>query len=175
MKYANPKYLVDKKKAYRIHLGEYIWDFLKQRGIKKTQETGMMAAMYIADVYNDVPIAEYAISQVKKAPKKDIYLIDSLRHPTENEILKKQFKNYYVISVNTDPEIRYGRESRRARFGESITKPDFEARDRAELKMGVGILTAMADFSIDANQSLYSVYEQTEKILTKIKERAWDQ
>ena len=131
-------------------------------------QIGMMAAMYIADVYDDVPIAEYAISQIKKAPKRDIYVIDSLRNQKENEILKSHFKNYYVVSVNTDPDIRYGRESRRGRFGERLTKQDFESRDKGEIRMGVGILMALADFSVDANQSKYSVYEQINKILAKI-------
>jgi dephospho-CoA kinase len=68
------------------------------------------------------------------------------------------------LAILASPEVRYKRESKRARFGK-VSKLSFRVRDRGELRIGVGDLVASADYFIDANQSWPNIKKQASKIL----------
>lgn len=166
------EYLAKKPKATRIHLGEFIWDFLKRRGIKPTEETGIMASLFIWAEYGDIPVASWALKKVRVARGKKIIIIDALRTMEEARIFKSKFgDNFYLIAVLAGPTVRFGREKARARFGK-LSKLDFRMRDREELRVGVGDLIANSDYYIDANKGIADVKKQTDKILKQLSRSA---
>lgn len=162
------EHLAKKPKAQRIHLGDFIWDFLKRRGIKPTRETGLMASLYLWAEYGDIPVASWALKKIRAAKGKKTIIIDSLRTMEEARIFKSKFKdNFYLIAVLTGPKVRFEREKSRARFGK-LSKLDFRMRDREELRIGVGDLIASSDQYIDANVGIAGVKKQADIILKQI-------
>ena len=163
------EHLAKKPKAARIHLGEFIWQFLKRRGIKPTEETGIMASLFLWTEYGDIPVASWALRKIRAAKGKKIIVIDALRTMEEARIFKSKFgDNFYLIAVLAGPKIRFEREAKRARFGK-LSKLDFRMRDREELRVGVGDLIASADFYIDSNKGMAETKKQADTILKKLK------
>jgi len=159
------EHLARKPGAMRIHLGDFVWDWLKRRGVKPSEETGLMASLYLWAEYGDMPIAQWAINQIKKAKNKKLIIIDSLRTVEEARIFQLKFGNdFHVIAVLASPAVRLKRMQARARFG-PLTKLEFRMRDREELRIGVGDLIASSNHYIDGNQNMASVKKQTDGIL----------
>ncbi|MEM4714366.1 MAG: AAA family ATPase, partial [Candidatus Nanoarchaeia archaeon] len=71
-------YLVKKFGAKKIHLGDFIWQWLARQGVKPSEEAGIMASLYMWVEYGDIPIAKWADEQIKKSKEK-IIVLDSLR------------------------------------------------------------------------------------------------
>ncbi len=158
----------EEHKIKRIYLGDFIWKFLKKKGIKRSQDTGMMAGLALWASYDDIPIMQWAEKQMKKYKKQDFFILDSLRTETEHEFLKMKHDNYFLVAVVTNSDIRFQREKKRSRFREKINYEDFRRRDKEELRMGIGNLIARADFYIDANNSISDVNKQVDEIVKKL-------
>ena len=162
------EYLSKKPNAMRIHLGDFIWQFLKKRGIKPSAEMGTMASLFIWAEYGDIPIASWALKKIRAAKGKKIIILDSLRTVEEARIFKSKFKDdFHMVAVLTGPKIRLDREKKRARYGK-VSKLDFRMRDREELRIGVGDLIASADYYIDANSGMAAVKKQTDALLKQL-------
>ncbi|MFN7088715.1 MAG: AAA family ATPase [Candidatus Paceibacteria bacterium] len=160
-------YLVKKYKAEKIHLGDFIWQWLARQGIKPSEETGTMAALYMWVEYGDIPLAKWAYDRAKKSKAK-IVILDSLRTVEEARFFQLKFGNaFHVIAVLAAPAVRLKRLQSRARFGQ-ISKLEFRIRDREELRLGVGDLIASANHYIDANQPVPKVQKQTDTLIKRL-------
>jgi len=161
---------LNKKGGHRIHLGDFVWAFLKKRQIARTRETGMMAGLYFWAEYGDIPVADWAIKQIKGAKKKPkFFILDALRTMEERYLFMKEFgKNFKLIAVVAGPDVRFTREKARARFGEKIYGVDFRIRDREELTIGLGDVISCADYYIDANGPKKELLQQADEILKQI-------
>lgn len=162
-------HLAKKPGAVRIHTGDFIWEFLKKRGIKPTEESGVMATLFMWAEYGDLPVATWILRQMAKYKAKKIIIIDALRTVEETRILKDKFKDKFkLIAVLSPPTIRWERERKRARFG-PLSRLEFRIRDREDLRVGVGDLIANADYYIDASGSIAQNKTATDEVLKKIK------
>ena len=162
-------FFVKKHRAAKIHLGDFVWQWLAKQGIKPSEETGTMAALYMWIEYGDIPLVKWAEEQIKKSKAK-IIILDSLRTVEEARYFQMKYKdNFHVIAILTAPAIRLKRLQGRARFGE-ITKLEFRIRDREELRLGVGDLIASANHYINANNTISSVQKQTAGLYKHLKQ-----
>lgn len=162
------EHLAKKPKAARVHLGNFVWQYLQRRGIKPSEEIGIMASLFLWAEYADIPVAAWALRKVRTTKNKNLIILDALRTVEEARIFKSKFKdNFHIIAVLAGPETRYKRSAKRARFGK-LSKLDFRMRDREELRIGVGDLIASSDFYINANEGLASTKRQADKILKQI-------
>ncbi len=153
-------FFVKKHKAEKIHLGDFIWQWLARQGIRPSEETGNMASLYMWVEYGDIPLAKWTDEKIKKSKAK-IIVLDSLRTIEEARYFQLKYKdNFHVIAILTAPAIRLKRLQGRARFGE-LTKLEFRVRDREELRLGVGDLIASANHYVNANGTIQSVQKQT--------------
>ena len=156
--------ILNKKGVKLIHLGDFIWNYLKEQHIRRTQETGNMASLYFWAQYKDIPIAEWAYEQIMKKDS-EIYIIDGIRAVEEVQFFRHKFKNnFLLVSVLASPKIRKSREEKRKRF----RKIDFEVRDKEELTIGVGEVIAISDYYIDGNKTKKEVKKQAEAIFKEI-------
>ena len=106
---------LSKKRVKLIHLGDFIWEYLERKHIRRNQETGNMASLYFWAEYKDIPIAKWACEQINS--EHDVYIIDGIRTLEEVEFFRNKFKNNFtLISVLTSPKIRKKREKSRKRF-----------------------------------------------------------
>jgi dephospho-CoA kinase len=157
-------FLVKKYKAYKIHLGDFIWQWLAKRGVKPSEEAGTMASLYMWVEYADIPLVKWAEEQIKKSKAK-IILLDSLRTVEEARYFQLKYKDkFHIIAVLAAPAIRLKRLQSRARFGE-LTKLEFRIRDREELRLGVGDLIASSNHYINANGPVPSVQKQVDELM----------
>lgn len=162
------EHLAKKKGAFRVHTGDFIWEYLKRRGVKPTREAGLMASLYIWAEYGDIPVAAWVLRKIRAAKAKKVLIVDALRTMEETRIFKSKFKdNFHLIAVLAGPDVRFDREVKRARHGKT-SKLDFRMRDREELRVGVGDLISSADYYIDSNAGMAAVKKQTDKILKQI-------
>ena len=161
-------HLMKNYKAYKIHMGDFIWDFLKKRGIRPSEEMGSMVGLYLWAEYGDIPISDWANKKIKKSSAK-IILIDSIRTPEEVTFFRRQYgKKFQVIAVLAEPKTRFNRMKSRARFGK-VSNVAFKMRDDDEMIRGVGDVLVSANYEIDGNKSKSSVLKQTDKIMKAIK------
>ena len=161
-------YLAKKPGAMRIHLGDFIWDFLAKRGVKPSTEMGLMASLYLWAEYGDIPIADWAFKQIQKTKGKRLIIVDSFRTIDEAQLFQTRFGDkFHMIAVLASPSIRLKREQFRKRFG-TFSKLEFRMRDREELRLGVGDLIASSSHYIDANTSIQNVKKQADAVLKKI-------
>ncbi|MBS3065399.1 MAG: AAA family ATPase [DPANN group archaeon] len=161
-------YIEAKYKAQRIHMGDFVWNFLKKRGIRPSEEMGSMVGLYLWAEYGDIPISDWANKQVKKSKAK-IVILDSIRTPEEVTFFRRQYgKNFQVVAILAAPNVRFERMRKRARFG-NVPKITFKMRDDDELIRGVGDVMVSANYEIDGNKGKASVKKQTEKIMRSIR------
>lgn len=161
-------YLVKKYKAEKIHLGDFIWQWLARQGIKPTEEGGTMAALYMWVEYGDIPLAKWVDEQVKKSKAK-ILVLDSLRTIEEARYFQLKYgSRFHVIAILASPTIRLHRMQKRARFG-PLSKLEFRMRDREELRLGVGDLIASANHYIEGNQQIPEIQKQIGALIKKLK------
>ncbi len=160
---------IEKKyKAYKIHMGDFIWDFLKKRGIRPSEEMGSMVGLYVWAEYGDIPISDWANKKIKKSKAK-IILLDSIRTPEEVTFFRRQYgKKFLVVAVLAEPKRRFDRMKSRARFGK-VSNVAFKMRDDDEMIRGVGDVLVSANYEIDGNKSKSAVLKQTDKIMKAIK------
>lgn len=152
------------KGACWIHLGDYIWNYLKKKGVPLKQENEIKAGLFIHTHYKDVPIMRWGLKKIKECDKK-VCVLDSLRSVEEHLFFKNHFKRYCLVAVLADEKERFRRERVRARFGEKVTLNSFKKRDYGEKRLGVGALIKIADHYIDANKSIRSIKLQATNIL----------
>ena len=150
-------------KANVIHIGDFIWEYLRQHKIRRTQETGNMASLYFWAEYKDIPLAEWVYNQIIKSKDK-VFVVDGIRTLEEVQFFKNKFKNFKLVAILASPKVRKAREKKRKRF----SKIDFEVRDKEELTIGVGEVIALSDYFIDGNQTKKEVIKQANKIFKKI-------
>ncbi len=158
------EYLTKKYKALHIRTHEFIWNFLKARGVKPDEDTSMMAALYIWAEYGDLPLADWVLRQIR-ASKSKLVVIDSLRTTEEARIFKNKFKgNFHIVAVLASPQVRFDRQAKRARFG-PLTKLELRMRDREELRLGVGDLIASAEHYIDSNPGVEKIKPKIDELI----------
>jgi len=160
-------YAIQKFHAQKIHLADFIWQWLARQGIKPSEESGLMASLYMWVEYGDIPVARWAEEQIKKS-KANLIILDSLRTLEEaKEFQIKYGDAFHLIAILAAPAIRLERLQKRARFG-PITKLEFRMRDREELRLGVGDLIASSNHYIIANGTLEETKKQLDNLLKKL-------
>lgn len=165
------KYIAKKKDVHHIKLSDFIWRWLEEQGIKRTNVTGAMFGLYLHTVYNDTPIIKWTKKKIKKCIGAKVILLDSIRTATEYKKFKKKYgARFAMIAVVASPEIRMERAVSRARFGDTSER-SFKMREEEELKIGLGSVIAMADEYVDASRSKKDMLEQTEATYRRILRR----
>jgi dephospho-CoA kinase len=162
-------FFVKKHRAQKIHLGDFIWQWLARQGIKPTEQSGTMASLYMWVEYGDIPLAKWTEDQIKKSKTK-IIILDSLRTVEEARYFQIKYKdNFHVIAVLASPAARLNRLQARSRWG-PLSKLEFRVRDREELRIGVGDLIASANHYINANGTVQSVQKQVVGLYKHLKQ-----
>jgi dCMP deaminase len=132
-----------------------------------------------AGFFAEIVINKVINQQYKKA------VIDGIRNPAEIDVLKK-LKNFFLISVDAQREIRFKRIVERNRESDPRTWEDFlnvDNRDKGigekETGQGVGRCMGRADFILindstleEAKKKVEEVYEEIEK---RVSRPTWDE
>lgn len=96
-------------------------------------------------------------------------IIDGIRGIAEIEIYKKAFPtNLFVVSIEASRNIRYERIMRRRRKDATLTKEQFDERDKREKGWGIDQAMADADIVVINEGTLEEFRKEAERVLQEI-------
>lgn len=99
----------------------------------------------------------------------DLVLVDGVRRPKDIEYLRA-LPNFFLISISADQTLRWQRMRQRRQNKDDAEKTleQFKIDDEAESETLIDEVGETADFQIDNNGDLESLYQQLDVIMTKI-------
>ncbi len=111
-------------------------------------------------------LAEKLVEKIKSGNFERV-VVDGFRSVEEVKLFKENFKNFYLVLIDTDEEIRV---FRRKREDSTTSIEDFKKRDKRDVKeLGLGKVIEMADFTINNNEEgLENLNKKIDVLMKKI-------
>lgn len=146
--------IAKEKGAIIVNMG----DIIREESEKRKKPSGEVA-IELRKEQGKYVVAKLSIAKLKKImnnnhEKTHIYLIEGIRSPFEVELFKENFDNFQVVSVYTNPEIRFNRLKDRKRADDSINYQLFKERDERELGFGIDNVIENSEFLIKNENGL---------------------
>lgn len=108
-------------------------------------------------------VAKLTIKKIKKIIKNtepaNNIIVEGIRSPYEIELFRDAFPDFTLLSVFASPNTRFKRITERKREDDTTDINAFRARDKRELKFGIGSVIATSD-QIIINESSFEEYEE---------------
>ncbi len=165
------KYLQKKYACPSVYFGEATFDRMKKEGLSLNYKNERLVREKIRSELGMGAYAKLAIPKINKLLKDNkIVLAESLYSWEEYLILKKKYKkNFKVIAVLADAEIRFLRLKKRKEERPIKSHQEFEERDWSEIeKLHKGGPIAIADFNVLNNGSKLSLQKRLREIFKEI-------
>lgn len=167
-----------------LSLSDELRQIAKERKIEITRENLQQLGNKLREENGSGVLAKYIIQKIKNQEYKKA-IVDGIRNPAEVEELKK-LKDFFLISVDANPRIRFERMVARSRESDPITWEDFIRVDKIdkgvgekESGQGVGKCMKMAKFILFNEGSLEEIKEKIEKLYQDIQKLipplTWDE
>ena len=147
------------KGAMIISMGDIIREEAKKRN-EPTKET----AKNLRKEYGDYIVAELTIKKIKKILDKGFensIIIEGIRSPYEVKLFRQNFKDFIILSIFANPDLRFERIKSRQREDDTTNYDEFVGRDERELKFCMGTVISLSN-KIIINEGTVESY--TEKI-----------
>jgi dephospho-CoA kinase len=108
-------------------------------------------------------LAEMLVNKIKSIDAKKV-IVDGFRSVEEVKLFRKNFKEFYLIFVDADENMRF---MRREIEDPTTTIENFRTRDKRDIEeKGLGKVLEMAEFAIhNDKQSFEYLYEKIDKLL----------
>jgi len=158
----------------------FLTEEIRKRGMEVNRDSMVNIGNELREKYG----ASYIAEQLYEIGKKENCIIESLRTPGEVESLKNKGE-FYLISIDADPKIRYERILRRASETDKISFEEFLENERREMnstdvnKQNISKCIEMSDFKIINNGSIDELKRKVHEIYGKIMLRdfrpSWDE
>ncbi|MCA9478091.1 MAG: AAA family ATPase [Nanoarchaeota archaeon] len=167
-------YLVEHKGFAHYSVRAFLIEEIKERGLPNNRDSMVLVANDLRARYSPSYIVEQLYEQALARGKPAI--IESIRAVGEVEKLKEK-KNFFLLSVDATPEIRYRRIQARKSSTDDVTFNEFVANEKREMttsdpnKQNISACMKQADFSLDNNESFEHLYGQVEEILQVIQKK----
>jgi len=167
-----------------LSLSDEVREIARQKKIEITRKNLQDLANELRDKNGAGYFAEIILNKaINQQYKKAI--VDGIRNPAEIDVLKK-LKDFFLISVDADSELRFNRLVNRNRESDPKSWEDFLNVDNRDKGMGeketgqcVGKCMTRADFILINNSTLEEAKNQVEKISEEIEKRiprlTWDE
>ena len=131
------------KGAMIVSMGDIVREEAKKRG-----ESSKETAKNLRKEYGEYIIAELTIEKIKKILEdgfESSILVDGIRSHHEVELFKENFKDFIIVSIIANPEIRFERIKARQREDDTDDYDVFCERDNNELNFGIGNVISLSD------------------------------
>jgi dCMP deaminase len=162
---------LESRSFYPLSLSDVIRDELAARGETETRERMIETGTELRARHGPAVLAERLLA--KMAPDRN-YVIDSIRHPAEVEALRAGQRDFKLIWVDADPEVRLARIRRRGRRGDPETLErlrELEGREAAGDGNAAGqqlaAVEAMADFVLRNEGDREALHRDIQTILSR--------
>jgi len=165
-------YLVKKYNFVKLVFSDILKEEAEKRGLLKTKN--IEEQKYILSKLGEKLrketgkwdiLAEKLIEKIKSKNFEKV-VIDGFRAIEEVKLFRKNFKDFYLIFIDVDENVRF---SRRKLEDQKTDIKDFKARDRENIEnLGLGKVIELANFKVDNNTGLENLYNQVDNVLKQI-------
>ncbi|WP_405306566.1 nucleoside monophosphate kinase [Methanobrevibacter sp.] len=158
--------MATEKGALIVSMGDIVREEAKKRG-----ESSKETAKNLRAEHGQYIVAELTIKKIKKIQDEGIeklIIVEGIRSPHEVEMFKENFDNFIILSVFTNPKIRFERLKLRMREDDSQDYAEFKKRDDTELGFGIGTVIALSDKLIINESDLESFTEKIDEYFSEI-------
>ncbi len=156
----------------RIRFGDRTDEEVRKRGLELNEKNECYIRELLRREHGMAAYAKLSLSAIDSALEDSDVVIDGLYSWEEYLFLKNYYgEDFYVLAVWASPKSRYTRLStRRERH---LTLEEAASRDKTEIEnINKGGPIAMADFTIVNESSLAIVKKETERIISRIRNKA---
>ncbi len=158
--------LAAEKGAIIVSMGDIVREEAKKRG-EGSKET----AQNLRAEHGPYIVSELTIKKIKKLQDdgvENLIIVEGIRSHHEVEMFKENFENFIILSVFTNPKIRFERLKLRMREDDSQEYSEFERRDKNELGFGIGTVIALSDKLIINESDLESFQDEINEFFSEI-------
>ncbi len=154
------------KGAIIVSMGDIVREEAKKRG-EGSKET----AKNLRAEHGPYIVSELTIKKIKKLQDEgveNLIIVEGIRSPHEVEMFKENFDDFMILSVFTNPALRFERLKKRMREDDSQEYSEFKRRDDNELGFGIGTVIALSDKMIINESDLESFSEKIDEFFTEL-------
>ena len=158
--------MATEKGALIVSMGDIVREEAKKRG-----ESSKETAKNLRAEHGQYIVAELTIKKIKKLQdegNEKLIIVEGIRSPHEVEMFKENFDNFIILSVFTNPAIRFERLKLRMREDDSQDYAEFKKRDDTGLGFGIGTVIALSDKLIINESDLDSFTEKIDEYFSEI-------
>jgi dCMP deaminase len=172
---------LEARSFYAYSLSDVIREDLRARGIEETRERMIEAGTALRAARGPGGLAQALVDRL--APDRN-YVVDSIRHPAEVEVLKSRTPSFRLVWVTADPRVRLERMRERGRAGDPTTLAELERLEGLELggsnpsAQQLLAVRELADFTIENEGSLETLHSQVQAVLERsyfFERPGWDE
>lgn len=172
---------LEERSFYPYSLSDVIREHLAAQGLEETRERMIEAGTAIRAERGPGGLAE--VLAAKLLPDRN-YVIDSVRHPAEVEVLRQKATHFQLLWVDAPAEVRLERMRARGRAGDARTIEQLRALEDRELgsddpaAQQLLAVRDMADFRLENAGSLEELRAKVQAILEEsffFERPSWDE
>lgn len=156
--------IASQKGAIIVSMGDIIREEAKKRG-----ETSKETATNLRKEFGDDIVSELTIKKIKNIETDNLVIIEGIRSHHEVEMFKENFDDFLILSIFSNPDIRFERLKKRMREDDTTDYKGFSNRDQRELNFGIGNVIALSDKIIVNESDLESYEKEINEFLDELK------
>ena len=156
----------NEKGAIIVSMGDIIREEAKKRG-EITKET----ATNLRKEHGEYIVSELTIKKIKQLQKEgneNAIIVEGIRSHHEVDMFKENFENFIVLSVFSNPTLRFERLKIRQREDDCQDYEGFRKRDETELGFGIGNVISLSDKLLINESDLESYKEKINEFYTEL-------
>ena len=163
-----------KERSFEYHsLSDTLRDELRKRGVEESRDELIKVGNELRSSGGPSILADRIIEDISTNSN---HIVDSIRNPSEVDSLNRKYINheFYLISLDAEPRIRFQRLKKRGRVGDSRTWKQFHRQEVLEEnsddpnKQQLLSTMTMANFSLDNSGTIEQLENQLEKIFERL-------
>jgi dCMP deaminase len=161
---------LEARSFYPASLSDVLREELRTRGESETRERMIATGNELRARHGPGVLAERLLARLE--PDRN-YVVDSIRHPAEVEVLRRAHGDFKLIWVDADPGVRFERLRGRARPGDPESVDELRAMEARE-SGGEGAsgqdlpaVRALADFTLRNDGDREALHEAIQTILAR--------
>ncbi len=164
-------YLVKEKGFLHYSVRQYLIDKIKKQELSVNRDTMTATANALRKAHHPAFIIEELYNQAKEQGKNAI--IESIRTPGEIDFLRTRGK-FFLFALDAKSETRYRRILSRGSETDHVSYETFLSNEQREMsttdpnKQNLGKCIQMADFRVDNNGKVETLYDEIDKLLKEI-------
>lgn len=161
--------ILQKKLGYSpITIGDVVREHVINLGLQPNRETTDYESKKMLEENGKFYWMNQVVKNIKEGTETK-YLVDGVRLPSDDEILRNSFKNYSLILVQASERTRFNRLKNRKRLGDPDTIQEFrEQEERQILNYQVDETFSKADYVIN-NEDIS--FKELEKVIDEFLEK----